>query len=145
MIQIYAPTADSTEEDIEDFYQQLEDTMANTGKKDVKVIIGDWNAKIGKDNEGWETAMGEHGYGVQNERGERLLEFALKHQLFISNTRFQQKDSRKWTWRSPSGEYHNMIDLMLIENRWKTSIRNCRTYQGADIASDHSLVRLLRS
>ena len=81
--------------------------MANTGKKDVKVIIGDWNAKIGKDNEGWETAMGEHGYGVQNERGERLLEFALKHQLFISNTRFQQKDSRKWTWRSPSGEYHN--------------------------------------
>jgi hypothetical protein len=84
--------------------------------------------------------MGRYGYGEQNERGERLLEFAVKHKLMIGNTRFQQKESRKWTWRSPSGLHKNMIDLILIEQRWKTALWNCRTYQGADISSDHSLV-----
>ena len=84
--------------------------------------------------------MGRYGYGERNERGERLLEFATKHQLFVGNTRFQQKNSRKWTWRAPGGKYFNMIDLVLIDKRWKTALRNCRTYQGADISSDHSLV-----
>ena len=63
-----------------------------------------------------------------------------KEIFFICNTRFQQKDSRKWTWMAPDGKHTNMIDLMLIERRWKSSIRNCRTYQGADVSSDHSLV-----
>ena len=140
VVQIYAPTADSTEEDIEHFYEQLEDTMAAIPRKDVKYIIGDWNAKVGVDNDGWEAVMGRYGYGERNTRGERLLQFAAEHQLFIGNTRFQQRPSRKWTWRAPSGLYFNMIDLILVEKRWKTSLRNCRTYQGADIASDHSLV-----
>jgi hypothetical protein len=84
--------------------------------------------------------MGKYGYGDRNERGERLLEFATVHNMYIRNTRFEQKPNRKWTWGSPDGIHRNMIDLILIQQRWKTSVINCRTFQSADISSDHSLV-----
>uniref|UniRef100_A0A672MKF5 Endonuclease/exonuclease/phosphatase domain-containing protein n=1 Tax=Sinocyclocheilus grahami TaxID=75366 RepID=A0A672MKF5_SINGR len=140
VIQVYAPTSDSTEEEVETFYGQLEHTIEELPKKDVKIVIGDWNAKVGTDNLGWEQVMGCHGYGQRNNRGERLLEFASKNDLLITNTRFQQKDSRKWTWMAPDGKYTNMINLVLVDRRWKTAVRVCRTFQGADISSDHSLV-----
>ncbi len=140
VIQIYAPTADKKEEEIEQFYQDLEQLLEDIPNKDIKIITGDWNAKVGMDNTGWERVMMKYGYGEMNDRGERLLEFALKHDLLIANTKFQQKDCRKWTWKSPDGKTKNMIDLILIERRWLTSVKLCRTYQGADIMSDHSLV-----
>jgi len=139
-VQVYAPTADSTDEEIEEFYEGLEKVLDDLPKKDIKIITGDWNAKVGSDNSGWEKVMGRYGYGDQNDRGERLLEFATRNNFFVCNTRFQQKESRKWTWMAPDGKHTNMIDLVLIDRRWKSSIRNCRTYQGADISSDHSLV-----
>ena len=139
-IQVYAPTTDSADEEVEEFYEQIERTIEDLPKKDVKIVIGDWNAKVGMDRVGWEHVMGQYGYGQRNERGERLLEFAAKNDLFITNTRFQQKDSRKWTWMAPDGKHTNMIDLVLIDRRWKTAVRVCRTFQGADISSDHSLV-----
>ena len=140
VIQVYAPTAGSPNEDIQDFYGQLKETIKGIPRKDIKVIMGDWNAKVGTDRTGFEEVMGRYGYGTRNDRGELLLQFAGKHNMYITNTRFQQKDSRKWTWVSPDGRYRNMIDLMLIDKRWLTSIWNCRAYQGPDVDSDHSLV-----
>ena len=137
---MYAPTSESSEDDIEKFYDDLERAIAPTPKKDVLILTGDWNAKVGCDNTGWEGVMGHYGYGTRNEQGERLLEFAAGHNLLICNTRFQQKPNRKWTWEAPNGIHKNMIDLVLIQQRWKTSVINCRTFQGADISSDHSLV-----
>ena len=61
--------------------------------------------------------MGRYGYGERNERGERLIGFAMKNKLLIANTRFQQKSSRKWTWLLPDGIHKNMIDLILIDKR----------------------------
>ena len=83
----------------------------------MKIVIGDWNSKVGRDNDGWEHVMRRHGYGQRNERGEQLLEFASKNDLLITNTRFQQKDSRKWTWMAPDGKHTNMIDLILVDRR----------------------------
>ena len=130
----------SSEEDIEAFYNDIEEALTKTDKKDIIILTGDWNAKIGNDNTDWKSVMGKYGYGDRNERGERLLEFATVHNLYICNTRFQQKPNRKWTWASPDGIHKNMIDLILIQRRWKTSVINCRTFQSADISSDHSLV-----
>ncbi|CAF3366853.1 unnamed protein product [Rotaria sp. Silwood2] len=140
IIHAYAPTSDSSEDDIETFYNCVEEAIEKVPKKDVIIITGDWNAKVGTDNTGWESVMGRYGYGSRNERGERLLEFAAEHNLFICNTRFQQTSNRKWTWESPDGIHKNMIDLVIVQKRWKTSVTNCRTFQGADISSDHSLV-----
>ena len=140
VIHVYAPTSSSSEEDIEAFYNDIEEALTKTDKKDIIILTGDWNAKIGNDNTDWKSVMGKYGYGDRNERGERLLEFATLHNFFICNTRFQQKSNRKWTWASPDGIHKNMIDLILIQQRWKTSVINCRTFQSADISSDHSLV-----
>jgi hypothetical protein len=140
LIHVYAPTSSSSEEDIEAFYNSIEDELEKIHKKDVVIITGDWNAKVGSDNIDWKFVMGQYGYGSRNERGERLLEFATAHNLYICNTRFQQKSNRKWTWASPDGVHKNMIDLVLIQQRWISSVTNCRTFQSADISSDHSLV-----
>ena len=78
VVQVYAPTADSSDEEIERFYKDLEKVHNELPNKGIKVIVGDWNAKVGTNNSGWETVMGRYGYGDQNDRGERLLEFATK-------------------------------------------------------------------
>jgi hypothetical protein len=140
VIQVYAPTSDSTDDVIDQFYHDLKSTIQNVPKQDVLIIGGDWNASIGKDNNGWEAVMGKYGFGNLTERGEMLLEFALEQDLMICNTKFQQKDCRKWTWRSFDGKTNNMIDMILISKRWSSSVQQCRSFQGADIDSDHSLV-----
>jgi len=69
------------------------------------------------------------------------LEFAVKHDMLICNTKFQQKNCRKCTWKSPDGKYKSMINLILIDKRWKTSVKLFRSFQGADIiSSGHNLV-----
>jgi len=76
VIQVYAPTSDSSKEDIKTFYGQLEQTIEELPKKNVKIIIRDWNTKVGTHNVGWDQVMRPHGYGEHNDRGHRLLEFA---------------------------------------------------------------------
>ena len=140
IIQAYAPTCDSTEEEIKQFYTDLTTAAEEAPHRDVLIIGGDWNIKIGTNNVGYEKVMGRFGYGDRNERGEKLLEFAMDNDLVICNTKFQQKECRKWTWRSCDGKTKNMIDMILINRRWITSVQQCRTFQGADMDSDHSLV-----
>ncbi|CAF3252389.1 unnamed protein product, partial [Rotaria socialis] len=140
VIHVYAPTSASSDDEIEIFYDSIEQALTPTPQKDIIIVTGDWNAKIGSDNTHWESVMGRYGYGDRNERGDRLLEFAALHNLYICNTRFQQTANRKWTWASPDGVHKNMIDLVLIQKRWKSPVTNCRTFQSADISSGHSLV-----
>ena len=97
VIQVYAPTADSSENDIQDFYDNLQKKVDEIDRRDILMIMGDWNAKIGADRETWPSTIGQYGFGVANERGQRLLEFCCTNQLCITNTYFKRKDSRKWT------------------------------------------------
>jgi hypothetical protein len=76
VVQVYAPTADSSEEDLELFYIDLIKAVKEIPKRDVLIIVGDWNAKIGTDRIGWERVIEKYGFGDRNERGEKLLEFA---------------------------------------------------------------------
>ncbi|ESO03989.1 hypothetical protein HELRODRAFT_173035 [Helobdella robusta] len=85
----YAPTMDHSDAEIKAFYDQLEQTLNVLPKKDVKIITGDWNAKIGRDNIGFEEVMGKYGIGNRNNRGERLLEFAKDQKMYITNTKTQ--------------------------------------------------------
>ena len=142
IIQIYAPTSDYNDEDIEVFYEDIEQTMAAVHKKDLLIIQGDWNAIVGDANKDWSNAVGKFALGKTNPRGIRLLEFATKHNFTLSNTLHPQKDSRKATWHSPNGRTHNQIDYILAPLRFKSSIHmsSTRTYPGAVINSDHDLV-----
>ena len=86
VIQVYAPTSNAEEAEVKQFYEDLQDLLELTPKKDILFIIGDWNAKGGSQ----ETPVtGKFGLGVQNEAGQRLKEFCQENALVIANTLFQ--------------------------------------------------------
>ena len=103
VIQFYAPTSNTEEAEIERFYEDLQDLLELTPEKDVLFIIGDWNAKIGSQETPGIT--GKFGLGVQNEAGQRLIEFCQENTLVIASTLFQQDKRRLYTWTSPDGQY----------------------------------------
>ena len=86
VIQVYAPTSNAEEAEVEQFYEDLQDLPEQTPKKDVLFIIGDWNAKVGSQETPGIT--GKFGLGVQNEAGQRLIEFCQENALVIANTLF---------------------------------------------------------
>ena len=87
IIVIYVPTSNAEEAEVERFYEDLQDLIELTPKKDIHFIIGDWNAKVGSQDTPGVT--GKFGLGVQNEAGKRLIEFFQKNALVIANTFFQ--------------------------------------------------------
>ena len=93
VIQVYAPTSNA--EDAEQFYEDLQDLLEQTPKKDVLFIVGDWNAKVGSQETVGVT--GKFGLGVQNEAGRRIIEFSQENTLVIANTLFQQHKRRLYT------------------------------------------------
>ena len=98
VIQVYAPTSNDEEAEVEQFYEDLQDLLELTPKKDVLFIIGDWDAKVGSQEIPGVT--GKFGLGVQNEAGQRLIEFFQENALVIANTVFQQHKRRLYTWTS---------------------------------------------
>ena len=103
VIQVYAPTSNAKEAEVEQFFEDLQDLLELTPKKDVLFIIGDWNAKVGSQETPGVT--GKFGHGIQNEAGQRLTEFCQENALVIPNTLFQQHERRLYTWTSPDGQY----------------------------------------
>ena len=112
VIQVYAPTSNAEETEVERFYEDLQDLLELTPPKDVLFIIGDWNAKVGSQETPGVT--GKFGLGVQNEAGQRLIEFCQENTLVIANTLFQQHERRLYTWTSPDGQHQNQTDYIIL-------------------------------
>ncbi|XP_072048553.1 craniofacial development protein 2-like [Amphiura filiformis] len=141
IIQVYAPNTSNTEEEMDEFYEDLQRTINEAPSQDMLIVMGDFNSKVGKDWEPWNGILGKYGCGERNQRGEKLLNFCATNNLCISNTKFNQsKFSREWTWESPDGTTRNKIDFILIQQKWNSSISNSRSYPSADIGSDHQMV-----
>ena len=138
VIQAYAPTSNAEEAEVEWFYEDLQDLLELTPKKDVLFIIGDWNAKVGSQETPGVT--GKFGLGVQNEAEQRLIEFCQENILVIANTLFQQHKRRLYTWTSPDGQNENQIDYILCSQRWRSFIQSAKIRLGADCGSDHELL-----
>ena len=103
VIQAYAPISNAEEAEVEQFYEDLQDLLELTPKKDVLFVIQDWNAKVGSQEISGIT--GKFGLGVQNEAGQRLTEFCQENAQVIANTLFQQHKRRLYTWTSPDGQH----------------------------------------
>ncbi|KAJ8403273.1 hypothetical protein AAFF_G00354900 [Aldrovandia affinis] len=143
IIQAYAPTSTYQDSEVEDFYEQLQAVLDQTPKKDIIIMQGDWNAKVGEDAyPNWKDTCGPYSNIKTNDRGLRLLEFARYNNLMLANTLGLHKASRRWTWHSPNGEHHNQIDYILIKKRFQSSVNigRTRSFPKADIGSDHDLV-----
>ena len=108
VIQVYAPTSNAEEAEVDHLYEDVQDLLELIPKKDDLFIIGYWNAKVGRQEIPGVT--GKFGLGVQNEAGQRLTEFCQENALVIANTLFQQHKRRLYTWTSPDGQHQNQID-----------------------------------
>ena len=100
--------------EVEQFYEDLQDRLELTPKKDVLFITGDWNAKAGSQETPGVT--GKFGLGIWNEAGQRLIEFFQENALVIANSLFQQHKRRLYTWTSPDGQHQNQIILFAAKD-----------------------------
>ena len=138
VIQVYAPTSNAEEVEVERFYEDLQDFLKLTPQKYVLFIIEDLNAKVGSQEIPGVT--GKFGLGEQNEARQRLTKFCQENALVIANTQFQQHKRRLYTWTSPDGQHRNQIDYILCSQRWRNSLQSAKTRPGADCGSDHELL-----
>lgn len=139
MAQVYMPTSDYDDEDIERMYESVEKALENE-ENCCKIVMGDWNAVVGEGREGAE--VGNFGLGKRNERGERLIEFCKENKLIVANTFFQNHKRRRYTWISPVDKKRYQIDYILVEERYKNAAKKVKGLPGADINSDHVLVMM---
>ena len=103
IIAVYAPTnpTNPTSEACvpsDSFYDNLQATLSSAPQKDMIIIMGDFNARVGSDSNQWKAVIGPHGLGVSNENGKRLLDFCSANQLIVTNTWFQHKPLHQATW-----------------------------------------------
>ena len=103
VIQVYAPTRNAEEAEVQWFYEDLQDLLELTPKKDVLFIVRNWNAKVGSQE--IPRVTGKFDIGVQNEAAQRLTGFCQESTMVIANTLFQQHKRRLCTWTSPDGQY----------------------------------------
>ena len=103
VIQVYAMTSNTEEAEVEWFYEDLQDLSELAPKKHVLFIIGDWNAKVGSQET--PRVTGKFDLEVQNEAGQRLIEFCQENSLIIANTLLRQHKRRLYTWTSPDGQH----------------------------------------
>ena len=140
-MQCYSPTNEATEEAEDDFYDHLQIVLEQVPCRDVKIVMGYMNAKVGMENTGREEALGKHGPRAEmNGNGERWADFCHSNELLIGGALFPHKECHKRTWRYPEGGIVKQIDHPAFSKRWRSSLQDVRAMRGADGGSDHHLL-----
>ena len=137
IIQVYAPTSASSEEEIEDFYSDLEDAYKKCGNQDSVIVMGNLNAKVGGKQDRLQEIVGKHGLGKTNYRGDLWVDWCATHEQVIMKTWFQHHQRHLYTWKSPGDGVRNQIDYITISKRFRNAITQVKGYPGADCESDH--------
>lgn len=140
ILNIHAPTEEKEEEVKNEFYEEMDRIIDKIPKRDVIIVVGDANAKVGREEIYREVTGGFSKHERSNDNGLRLIELALERNMKIMSTHFQRKEIHKGTWLLPGRNESNQIDHVLIEEKHSNLITNVRTYRGADSDSDHFLV-----
>ena len=136
IIQTYAPTSSHSDDEIQEHYDEINKMLKEVKSTNVLIIAGDFNAKIGKGS--YQDLVGNYGLGDENPRGDRVLQFCIEKNLVVTNTTFQHPNRLLYTWKSPGDVSRNQIGYLLIRKRHRNSVKQCKTYPGADIGSDHN-------
>jgi len=106
----------------------------------MKILLGDFNEKVGRENIFKSTIENDSLHQVSNDNGVGIVNFATSKNLVAQNTMFPHRDIHKYTWTSPDGKTHNQIEYILIDRRWHSSVPDARSFRGADCDTDHYLV-----
>ncbi|XP_045460954.1 uncharacterized protein LOC123671253 [Harmonia axyridis] len=138
IIQVYAPTSDHTDEEVDLFYDDIKNALSDQ-QAHYSILCGDFNAKMGTRSDVAEFSLGNYGLEGRNDRGETLLGFLLQNNLFQMNSFFPKRPNRRWTWRSPDGRTKNEIDF-IITNR-SHIVKDVSVLNKVSTGSDHRIVR----
>ena len=141
IVSAYAPTMANSEQNKETFYSQLQSTLRNIPSTDKLLLIGDFNARIGRENDKWPSDSGKYVIGKCNSNDELLLALCTELDLIVTNTMFKRKDAHKTTWTHPRSQYGHMIDFIITRCRDKMDICSTRTMRGANCGTDHQMLR----
>jgi len=116
--------------------------MSKIPRKEILILIGDFNAKIGdtKNDSHIQAVVGNYELGRRNDRGRWLIQFCVDNDLAVMNIIFNQHKRRLYTWHSPDGRHRSQIDYILIRQRWRTSIKRVKTLPSTDCNTDHQLI-----
>ena len=141
LVSCYAPTMACSEQEKDDFYNQLRNVISNVQHKDKLIPMGDFNLRIGTDQQSWEGVLGYHGVGKMNTNGLRLLSICREFDLSITNTFFQQPNYRKMTWMHPRSKNWYPIDFVITKKRDLRDFKITRSFHNTCYLSDHALLR----
>ena len=140
IINAHAPTEDKDDEEKDKFYLELETVYSQCPKHDIKIVLGDSNAKVGKEGNNYPHIRRNGLHEECNGNGNKLVQGTTATDMIIGGTIFAHKNIHKVTWRSPDGVTMNQIDHMLIQKHHSSNLRDVRCKQGVNVDSDHHLV-----
>ncbi|XP_062834399.1 uncharacterized protein LOC134298378 [Anolis carolinensis] len=138
----YAPTLDADEDIKENFYCQLDTILSEIPKEDKIILLGDFNARVGRDSDLWPGIIGKYGVGNSNSNGILLLTKCGEHNLVITNTLFHQKNKLKISWKHPRSKHWHLLDYVIARARDRRDVLLTRAMTGADDCwTDHRLIQ----
>ena len=139
---VYAPTNEEAQaEASEKFYEELQEAVCGVPRQDMLVIMGDFNARVGCDDEAWHGVIGRNGPNEKNSNGDRLLDFCALNNLVVTNTTFKHRPCHQYTWFHPAeeGKKGHILDYILVNHRFRSSILDTRVFRKTYLQSDHRL------
>ena len=140
-VSVYSPTLDSSDDVKDRFYDTLYSTLRRISQNDKIILLGDFNARVGRNNEIWHGVIGHHGVGNVNSSGLRLLSVCSELGLAITNTFFQLRDMHKTSWLHPRSKHWHLIDYVIVMRRDLNEVQITRAMRGAECSTDHLLIR----
>jgi len=137
VVNVHVPSEEKSDESKDSFYEELEQVFDHFPKYLMKMLLGDFNAKVERENILKPTIGQESLHQNSNDNGVRLVNFATSQNLVVKSTMFPHRNIHKYTWTSPDGKTHNQIDHVLIDRRWHSSVLDVRSFRGAECDTDH--------
>jgi len=136
VLNVHAPSQEKSDDSVTD-YEELQQVLDHFPKYHMKILLGDFNAKLGSEDIFKQTIRNKSLHQDSNDNGVQMVNFATPKNLGIKSTMFPHRNIHKYTWTSPDGKTHIQIDHILINRRWHSAILEVRTFRVADCDTDH--------
>jgi exonuclease III len=137
VVNVLAPCEDTSDDIKDSFYEELGRVFDQFTRYDMKILLGDFNAKVGREDIFKPTIGNENSQEISNNNGVRVINYATSKNLVAKSTMFLHHSIHKYSWTSPDGKTQNQIDHILIDRRRHSSILDVRSLRGANFDSDH--------
>jgi endonuclease/exonuclease/phosphatase family metal-dependent hydrolase len=139
VLNVHATTEDKIDDTKDRFYEELEQVFDKLPKYHINTLLGDFNAKVGREDIFKPTIGNENVHAISNDNGVKVVNFATSKNLTVKSTMFPHRNIHKFTRTTPEGKTHNQIDHILIDRRRQSSILDVRSFRAADCDTDHYL------